>query len=484
WTQPFTITDAGEEITGVDIAVSGATDLAGNTQGSKITVDLFNVDTKNPTGTITIGTATISDSDLVQEVTVSYDEEMSATPAPTITFSGGTTWTAVTATGAWNTVNTVWTQSFTITDAGEEITGVTVTSSGAKDVAGNTEGAGTPAMFAVDTKNPTVAVTSTTANGAYNEGDQINVTLTFSENITSTGDITVTLNTGGTCVIPQINTAINTATCNYVVQAGDTSSDLAVNSIAGTIIDASGNATSLTPTSNISNTSNIVIDTTAPANFTVGTVTTTGGTVVSGKWNSTNTGINVIAPIADDGSLVGGTIQLQAKITGGTFTDLGSAVSIPSVNTTQTVSISDTDFEKITGFADDKTVTITAIITDTAGNPTTGTESATTIYIDQTVPVVTVDKLTTNDSTPQLTGTIDDSSAIIQVTVNSVNYTAIISGNAWTANVTTALVDGTYDVAVAATDPAGNTGSDATSNELVIDTQIPTITELYPIDSS
>ncbi|MDP3043456.1 MAG: Ig-like domain-containing protein [bacterium] len=264
---------------------------------------------------------------------------------------------------------------------------------------------------------------------------------------------------------------------------------MAVNSIAGTIIDASGNAASLTPTSNISNTSDIVIDTTSPASFTVGAVTTTGGTAVANKWNSTNTGIDVIAPIADDGSLVGGTIQLQAKVADGTFVNLGSAVSILTKNVNQTVSISNTDFENISNFADGKTIVITSIITDKAGNATTGTESATTVYIDQTAPTITVNALTTNDTAPALAGTIDDSSATISVTVNSVTYTTgiTISGNTWTLadnTITTALVDGIYDVAVTATDPAGNTGSDATSNELVIDTQIPTITELYPIDSS
>ncbi|MDP3014749.1 MAG: Ig-like domain-containing protein, partial [Candidatus Subteraquimicrobiales bacterium] len=51
WTESFTITDtdAGEEITGVDITVTGATDLAGNIQESKTTENLFNIDTKNPT---------------------------------------------------------------------------------------------------------------------------------------------------------------------------------------------------------------------------------------------------------------------------------------------------------------------------------------------------------------------------------------------------------------------------------------------------
>ena len=40
----------------------------------------------------------------------------------------------------------------------------------------------------------------------------------------------------------------------------------------------------------------------------------------------------------------------------------------------------------------------------------------------------------------------------------------------------TALADGTYDVQATATDNAGNVGSDATTNELIVDTVKPTVT--------
>ena len=42
--------------------------------------------------------------------------------------------------------------------------------------------------------------------------------------------------------------------------------------------------------------------------------------------------------------------------------------------------------------------------------------------------------------------------------------------------ITTALADGTYDVQVTATDAVGNVGTDATTDELTIDTAAPVVT--------
>ncbi len=118
--------------------------------------------------------------------------------------------------------------------------------------------------------------------------------------------------------------------------------------------------------------------------------------------------------------------------------------------------------------------------TDAAGNQ--GLLPATVNLEIDTVPVVTVNILTTSDSTPQLTGTVvdADTSAAISVTVNGIVYAATNNGDGtWTlANdtITPALADGTYDVSVTATDSGSNVGSDATTNELTIDTTAPVVT--------
>ena len=88
--------------------------------------------------------------------------------------------------------------------------------------------------------------------------------------------------------------------------------------------------------------------------------------------------------------------------------------------------------------------------------------------------MVTVTTLTTNDPTPALTGTVDDLAAAIQITVAGNAYTVTNQGDGtWTLaddTITTALADGTYDVQVTATDTVGNIGTDATTDELTIDT--------------
>jgi len=91
---------------------------------------------------------------------------------------------------------------------------------------------------------------------------------------------------------------------------------------------------------------------------------------------------------------------------------------------------------------------------------------------DVVAPAVTVDSLLTNDSTPDLTGSIDDPTAVIEVTVNGQVYSATNNQDGtWTLSGTAlaeTLPDDIYDVSVSARDPADNEGTDQTLNELTI----------------
>jgi hypothetical protein len=103
-------------------------------------------------------------------------------------------------------------------------------------------------------------------------------------------------------------------------------------------------------------------------------------------------------------------------------------------------------------------------------------------FILDTVPPAapSVTAQTTNDPTPTVTGTLGAPLAggeVFTVTVNGVTYTAgdgnlTVSGTTWSLTIPPgdALGYGSYSVTATVTDPAGNSVSDPTSDELVIDT--------------
>ena len=127
----------------------------------------------------------------------------------------------------------------------------------------------------------------------------------------------------------------------------------------------------------------------------------------------------------------------------------------------------------------DGTYDVMATTTDAAGN---SSSDATTdeLTIDTMAPTVpTVDFLTTNDNTPTITGTADSADDLV-IVVDGVTYTegdgnlTDNGDNTWTLIIPTPLADGTYDVMVTATDAAGNSSSDATTDELTIQSAIAT----------
>ena len=114
------------------------------------------------------------------------------------------------------------------------------------------------------------------------------------------------------------------------------------------------------------------------------------------------------------------------------------------------------------------TVALLATISDLYGNQI-GDQSSWT-FSTALVPGVTVNSLHTNDTTPEITGTVDDPETTVLVTVNSKTYNATLNGTSWKAQVTDALPDGVYNVGVVATNKSGITGNDSSSNELTVDT--------------
>lgn len=117
-------------------------------------------------------------------------------------------------------------------------------------------------------------------------------------------------------------------------------------------------------------------------------------------------------------------------------------------------------------------VDATGVIEQATGNPGFGNAFESWSLVDDLPPVVTVDIFSTTDSTPPLTGTVDDPDAVVEVTIDGNTYTATNNQDGtWVVPdnvITPALPQGFYDIVVRATDVNGNVGGDSTFTELLV----------------
>ncbi|MDC7702727.1 DUF4214 domain-containing protein [Vogesella indigofera] len=207
-------------------------------------------------------------------ITVQFSEAVTVTGTPQLTLETGSTDRVVNyASGSGTSTLTF---NYTV-QAGDTSTDLDYVASGSlalnggtiKDAAGNnatltlaTPGAagslGNDKAIVIDGVAPTVtSVSASTADGSYNTGDTVIVTVTFNEAVTvdtTGGTPRLKLETGATDQYAGYvsGSGGNTLTFSYTVQAGDTSTDLdytttnALELNSGTIKDAAGNNATLT----------------------------------------------------------------------------------------------------------------------------------------------------------------------------------------------------------------------------------------------
>lgn len=341
-----------------------------------------------------------------------------------------------------------------VTPSGDADVTVEVAAAVAQDLAGNDNVASNSLTITYDTTSPGVSIMSSTA-GPTN-ASPIEVDIIFDEPVTGFELSDIQIGNGTTSVL---NTASSNVYSIDVVPDGD--GEVTVDIAANVAEDLAGNS------NNAAMQFSIDSDRTAPEpkirDENLEELVSVNGTFTSAiVFNEDATSENVTGFELSD-----------IVVTNGTASDFQQTdvfgTTIYAVLITPDATLAD---------GSDITITIPASSAiDAAGN--SNIEGTVTVSYDIGAPSLTIDPLSTNDNTPELTGTIDDDDATITVTVDGQELTANNGmDGGWTLadDELTALTDGIYDVVVTATDLAGNIGTDTSTGGLIIDTQAPVVT--------
>ncbi|MDC5554916.1 Ig-like domain-containing protein, partial [Acinetobacter baumannii] len=420
----------------VSVPGSGLTADADKTIDAKVTFTdaAGNSSSVNDTQTYTIDT-TAPDAPVINPVNGTDPITGTAEPGSTVTVTypdGSTTTVVAGPDGTWTVPNPGL-------NDGDKVTAI------ATDPAGNPSLPGTAIVDAVgpNTDGVNFTVDSVTTDNVINASEA-------SGNVTVTGVLkNVPADAANTVVTVVINGQTYTATVDSTAGTWTVSvsgSDLTADAdktidAKVTFTDAAGNSSS------VNDTHTYTVDTVAPNAPVLNPINATDP--VSGQAEPGST-VTVTYPDGTTATVVAGT---------------DGSWSVPNPG----------------NLVDGDTVTATA--TDPAGNtslPGTGTVSA-----DITAPVVALDDVLTNDSTPALTGTVNDPTATVVVNVDGVDYPAVNNGDGtWTLadNTLPTLADGPHTITVTATDAAGNVGNDTAV--VTIDTVAPNAPVLDPINAT
>ena len=454
-----------------------ATDPDGNVSTNTGTVV---VDTTAPTApTVDAGNGTEITGTAEAGATVNVDIDGDGTPDFTVIADGDGNWSV--------------TPDTPLSD------GVVVTAT-ATDEAGNTSGSVTDTVDAIA---PVVAINDLTTNdttpaltGTVDDANAV-VVVTIDGN-----DYTAINNGNGTWTLA--DDAIATlAEGNYTATVTATDPDGNVSTNTGTVVvdttaptaptvDA-GNGTEITGTAEAGATVNVDIDGDGTPDFTViadgdGNWSVTPGTPLADgvvvTATATDEAGNTSGPASDTVDAVAPVVAINDLTTNDTTPALTGTVD--DATATVVITIDGNDYTATNNgdgtwtLADDAVATLadgsytaTVTATDPDGNVSTNTG---TVVVDTTAPTVAINDLATNDTTPELTGTVNDPNAIVVVTIDGNDYTATNNGDGtWTLadNVVATLAEGSYPTSVTATDAAGNTVTN--TGTVVIDTTAPTV---------
>ncbi|EPM0081274.1 Ig-like domain-containing protein [Enterobacter hormaechei] len=196
--------------------------------------------------------------------------------------------------------------------------------------------------------------------------------------------------------------------------------------------------------------------------------------------------------LTDDNIINAAEAQQDLVLSGSTTAEAGQTVTVTlNGKSYQTMVQADGRWQLNVPAADvgaltDGNVTVTATVSDVAGNSSSADRVG---LVDATVPQVTINDFVTDTNTVNqlahaqaqiLSGSVTGAAAgdLVTITINNVDYTTVVdaAGN-WSlglpASVVQGLTDGTWTINVSVTDQSGNTGS--SSVDVVVNTVTPVI---------
>ncbi|WP_434262471.1 Ig-like domain-containing protein [Enterobacter hormaechei subsp. xiangfangensis] len=196
--------------------------------------------------------------------------------------------------------------------------------------------------------------------------------------------------------------------------------------------------------------------------------------------------------LTDDNIINAAEAQQDLVLSGSTTAEAGQTVTVTlNGKSYQTTVQADGRWQLNVPAADvgaltDGNVTVTATVSDVAGNSSSADRVG---LVDATVPQVTINDFVTDTNTVNqlahsqaqiLSGSVTGAAAgdLVIITINNVGYTTVVdaAGN-WSlglpASVVQGLTDGTWTINVSVTDRSGNTGS--SSVDVVVNTVTPVI---------
>ena len=408
------------------------------------------------------------------DLTVTMSEPVRANSQMDVTLNTGA-FVRVVAASAGTTLSGTYTVDGTDTSV-EDLSVTSYSSIVVRDAAGNSiastslptfpNNLGDASDIQIDTSSPTITSISA-PDGIYSAGDSIKLTAQLSEAIETGKNIQLTLDTGD--VIPFTTDGTDVVSADYTVGTGDNSTDLTVTKAApnGTVNDAAGNPFhALLPAGlNLSDTSDVVVDTTAP------TVVSIVSDAPSLNASQTATLTITLSEDSTDFDVTGLTENTSGQFA--SFTGSGSSYTVEftpgaDFEGTATISVPDASF------------------TDLAGNSFVAGSTVATIAVDTRAPTISGTPDSSNlakGETATITFTLSEDSTSFNDTVltasNGILSPVSGSGSSYTVVFTpTDNFEGSGSVTIAdgvLTDLAGNP-NESSSVPLNIDTLAPTVT--------